>query len=203
MQIIHFLQEWWSHQSWPEVIAVITGLLCVYLAAVNNIWNWPFAIISVGIYIFIFFETHLYADMGLQFYFMAMNIYGWYHWSHKPVAEKKVPVTAISRREVIISAIAIVLFTFILGSVLKKHTTASFPYLDSFCTACSLVAQYLLARKVLQNWLIWIFVDVIYVGVYTFKGLHLTAIMYAIYVAMALLGYLDWRKEYRKQVAKT
>jgi len=199
MQIIHFLQEWWNHQSWPEVIAVITGLLCVYLAAVNNIWNWPFAIISVGIYIFIFFETHLYADMGLQFYFMAMNIYGWYHWSHKPATEKKVPVTAISRREVIISAVAIVLFTFILGSVLKKHTTASFPYLDSFCTACSLVAQYLLARKVLQNWLIWIFVDVIYVGVYTFKGLHLTAIMYAIYVAMALLGYLAWKKEYKRQ----
>jgi nicotinamide mononucleotide transporter len=197
MQIIHILQEWWGQQSWPEIIAVITGLLCVYLAAVNNIWNWPFAIISVGIYIFIFFEARLYADMGLQFYFMAMNIYGWYHWSHKSATEKKTPVVSISKREVVISAIAIVLFTVILGSVLK-HTTASFPYLDSFCTACSLVAQYLLARKVLQNWLIWVFVDIIYIGVYTFKDLHLTAIMYAIYVAMALLGYTDWKKEYKK-----
>ena len=201
MHIIHFLQEWWGHQTWPEIIAVITGLLCVYLAAVNNIWNWPFAIISVSIYIFIFFEARLYADMGLQFYFMAMNIYGWYYWSHKPAAEQKTPVILIKKQETIVAAIAVVLFTFILGSVLK-YTTASFPYLDSFCTACSLVAQYLLARKVLQNWLIWIFVDVIYVGVYTFKDLHLTAIMYAIYVAMALLGYLDWRKEYRKQIAK-
>jgi nicotinamide mononucleotide transporter len=198
MQIIHFLQEWWGHQTWPEIIGVITGLLCVYLAAVNNIWNWPFAIISVGIYIFIFFEARLYADMGLQFYFMAMNIYGWYHWSRRPTNEKKTPVTFISKRELIISAIAVVLFTCILGSVLK-YTTASFPYLDSFCTACSLVAQYLLARKVLQNWLIWIFVDVIYVGIYVFKNLHLTAIMYAIYVAMALLGYLDWKKEYKRQ----
>lgn len=202
MHIIHFLQEWWSHQTWPEIIAVVTGLLCVYLAAVNNIWNWPFAIISVGIYIFIFFEAHLYADMGLQFYFMAMNIYGWYHWSHKSAHEQKTPVILITKREIGTAVIAIILFTFILGSVLK-YTTASFPYLDSFCTACSLVAQYLLARKVLQNWLIWIFVDVIYVGVYTFKDLHLTAIMYAIYVAMALLGYLDWRKEYRKQLTKT
>jgi nicotinamide mononucleotide transporter len=201
MHIIHFLQEWWSHQTWPEIIAVITGLLCVYLAAVNNIWNWPFAIISVGIYIFIFFEAHLYADMGLQFYFMAMNIYGWYYWSHKPATEQKTPVILIKKQEVIAAAIAVIIFTFILGSVLK-YTTASFPYLDSFCTACSLVAQYLLARKVLQNWLIWIFVDIIYVGVYTFKELHLTAIMYAIYISMALLGYLDWRKEYRKQIAK-
>jgi nicotinamide mononucleotide transporter len=200
MQIVHILQEWWGQQSWPEIIAVITGLLCVYLAAVNNIWNWPFAIISVGIYIFIFFEARLYADMGLQFYFMAMNIYGWYHWSLKSTTEKKTPVVSISKPEVVISAIAIVLFTVILGSVLK-HTAASFPYLDSFCTACSLVAQYLLARKVLQNWLIWVFVDIIYIGVYTFKDLHLTAIMYAIYVAMALLGYVDWKKEYKKQIS--
>ncbi|MEN0056331.1 MAG: nicotinamide riboside transporter PnuC [Mucilaginibacter sp.] len=199
MQIIHFLQEWWGHQTWPEIIAVITGLLCVYLAAVNNIWNWPFAIISVAIYIFIFFEAHLYADMGLQFYFMAMNIYGWYHWSHKPASELKAPVILIKKQEVVVAIVAIILFTFILGSVLQ-YTTASFPYLDSFCTACSLVAQYLLARKVLQNWLIWIFVDIIYVGVYVFKDLHLTAVMYAIYVAIALLGYLDWRKEYRKQI---
>jgi nicotinamide mononucleotide transporter len=202
MHIIHFLQEWWSHQTWPEIIAVITGLLCVYLAAVNNIWNWPFAIISVGIYIFIFFEARLYADMGLQFYFLAMNIYGWYYWSHKPATEQKTPVILIKKQETIVAAIAVVLFTFILGSVLK-YTTASFPYLDSFCTACSLVAQYLLARKVLQNWLIWIFVDIIYVGLYSFKELHLTAIMYAIYISMALLGYLDWRKEYRKQMTKT
>ena len=137
--------------------------------------------------------------MGLQFYFMAMNIYGWYYWSHKPATGQKTPVILIKKQEVIIAVIAVVLFTFILGSLLK-YTTASFPYLDSFCTACSLVAQYLLARKVLQNWLIWIFVDIIYVGVYAFKDLHLTAIMYVIYISMALLGYLDWRKEYKKQV---
>lgn len=200
MQLVHFLQEWWGHQSWQEVIGVATGLLCVYLAAINNIWNWPFAIIGVGIYIFIFFEAHLYADMGLQFYFMAMNIYGWYHWSHKSAAAKRAPVVFMSKREVFIAIVAVTLFTCILGSVLK-YTTASFPYLDSFCTACSLVAQYLLARKVLQNWLIWIFVDVIYVGIYIFKDLHLTAIMYAIYVAIALLGYLDWKKEYKRQSA--
>ncbi len=198
MNIIQFLQEWWNHQTWIEIMGVITGLLCVYLAAVNNIWNWPVAIISVGIYIFIFLEARLYASMCLQVYFMVTNIYGWYHWSRKPAADGKTPVLWITKREIILSVIAIVLFRFLLGSVLK-YTTASFHFLDSFCTACSLVAQFFLARKVLENWLIWIFVDIIYVGVYIYKDLHLTAIMYAIYVGIALLGYLDWKKEYKKQ----
>jgi len=199
MQIIHILQQWWQHQNLLEVIGVITGLLCVYLAALNNIWNWPIAVISVGIYIFIFYDTHLYADMGLQFYFMVMNFYGWYFWSRKPKSDKKTPVLLITNKEILISIAAIVLFTIILGSGLK-YTTASYPYLDSFCTACSLIAQVFLARKVLENWLIWIFVDIIYVGVYIFKHLDLTAIMYAIYVGIALLGYLDWKKEYKKQL---
>ena len=96
MQIIHILQQWWQHQNLLEVIGVITGLLCVYLAALNNIWNWPIAVISVGIYIFIFYDTHLYADMGLQFYFMVMNFYGWYFWSRKPKSDKKTPVLLLS-----------------------------------------------------------------------------------------------------------
>jgi nicotinamide mononucleotide transporter len=194
MGIIHELQTWWQSQSLLEVVGVITGLLCVYLAAKNIIWNWPFAIISVGIYIFIFYKAHLFADMGLQFYFMAMNIYGWYYWSKKPATELKTPVVLIKKTEVFLSIAAIIVFTFLLGSVLK-YTTASYPYIDSFCTACSLVAQIFLARKVLENWLIWVFVDVIYVIIYMFKGLHLTAIMYAIYVGIALLGYIDWKKQ--------
>ncbi len=199
MHITNALYAWWQHQSLLEIVGVITGLLCVGLAAVNNIWNWPIAIVSVGIYIFIFFDSHLYADMGLQAYFMAMNFYGWYYWSKKPETEEKSPVMRITRLEVIYSIIATIVFTIFLGSVLK-YTPASYPYIDSFCAACSLVAQVFLARKVLENWLIWIFVDIIYVGVYIFKHLDLTAIMYGVYVALALWGFFDWRKDYRKQL---
>ena len=199
MQLISILREWWQHQTLLEIIGVITGLLCVYLAARNNIWNWPVAVISVGIYIFIFFDAHLYADMGLQLYFMVMNFYGWYYWSQKPASEEKTPVLLITKKEAIYSIIIVAVSTIILGSVLK-YTPASYPYIDSFCTACSLVAQVFLARKVLENWLIWIFVDIIYVGVYIYKHLDLTAVMYGIYVAIALLGYLDWKKDYRKQI---
>ncbi|RYU87861.1 nicotinamide riboside transporter PnuC [Mucilaginibacter terrigena] len=196
MQIIHALHDWWQQLTWLEACGFITGILCVLLAALNNIWNWPFAILSVTFYFFVFRDKHLFADMGLQVYFLAMNIYGWWYWGRRPSAEKKIPVARITKKEVALSAAAIVVFTVILGSVLK-YTTASFPYLDSFCTACSLVAQVFLARKVLENWLIWVFVDIVYVGVYLFKDLHLTALMYAVYVGIALMGYIDWKKDWK------
>src|SRR6187402_748251 len=205
MQIIHAIQEWLRQQSPLEVAGVITGLLCVYLAARNNIWNWPLAIISVTLYIFIFYDARLYADMGLQVYFLAMNVYGWYFWSRKTVSEVKTPVSLITKREILIATSIIAVVTPALGYTLIKlapvlhYKPASFPYLDSFCTACSLVAQVFLARKVLENWLLWAFVDVIYVGVYVFKGLDITAVMYAVYVVIALMGYVDWKKDYRKQ----
>jgi nicotinamide mononucleotide transporter len=192
------LQSWWQGQSLLEVVAVISGLLCVYLAAKNKIWNWPFAIISVSIYGFIFYHNHLFADMGLQFYFLIINIYGWYFWSHKPATEQKTPVALITKQQVWLSAGAIILFTVMLGSVLK-YTPASYPYLDSFCAACSIVAQFFMARKVVENWLLWVFVDIVYVGIYVAKGLHLTAGMYGVYVFIALIGYFDWKREWKKQ----
>ena len=183
-----------------EWFGVFTGILCVWLAAKNIIYNWPIAIISVIIYIFIFFDSKLYADMGLQVYFLAMNIYGWYYWSkQKNSKEESRPVSAITKQEIVLSVLGVIVFTALIGFILQSQTDASFPFIDSFCTACSVVAQIFLARKVIQNWLIWIFVDMIYVGVYISKDLYATAIMYALYIYIATVGYLEWRKTYREQ----
>ena len=199
MDIISVFSDWLKAQSLLETSGVITGTLCVYLAARNKILNWPFAIVSVIIYIFIFWEARLYADMGLQVYFLIMNFYGWYFWTRKDQS-KKVPVTSITPKEIILSILGIAIFTAALGFFLHRGTDASFPFIDSFCTACSLVAQIFLARKVMENWLIWIFVDIIYVGVYIAKDLHLTAGMYTLYVYIAAMGYLEWRKEYSSSI---
>jgi nicotinamide mononucleotide transporter len=196
MYLVSELTDWFKNQSLLEISGVITGILCVYLAAKNSIWNWPIAIISVLIYVFIFFESKLYADTGLQVYFLLMNFYGWYFWSRNEITQK-VPVSSISFKEIILSVSAVIIFTAGLGYFLNMGTDASFPFLDSFCTACSLVAQVFLARKVLETWLIWIFVDIIYVGVYLIKDLHLTAGMYALYIVIAVVGYRDWHKEYK------
>lgn len=199
MEIWNSLVSWLQGQTLLESAGVLTGILCVWLAAKNNIWNWPIAIISVSIYIVIFLEAKLYADMGLQVYFMAMNIYGWYFWSRKSANAPKVPVKRISKKEMILSLLGVAVFTALLGFLLFKKTDAAFPFIDSFCTACSLVAQLFMARKVLENWLIWVFVDIIYVGVYLAKDLNLTAGMYALYIYIALTGYLAWRKDWRLQ----
>ena len=196
MYLVSELTDWFKNQSLLEISGVITGILCVYLAAKNSIWNWPIAIISVLIYVFIFFESKLYADTGLQVYFLLMNFYGWYFWSRKEITQK-VLVSSISFKEIILSVSAVIIFTAGLGYFLNMGTDASFPFVDSFCTACSLVAQVFLARKVLETWLIWIFVDIIYVGVYLIKDLHLTAGMYALYIVIAVVGYRDWHKEYK------
>ena len=198
MLLLPAITDWLKAQSLLETSGVITGIICVYLAAKNNIWSWPVAIISVCIYIIIFFEAKLYADTGLQVYFLITNLYGWYFWSQKPDEQNKVPVSSITKKEILLSLIAVLIFTLALGSFLKQGTDASLPFIDSFCTACSLVAQVFLARKVIENWLIWIFVDIIYVGVYLFKDLHLTAGMYALYIIIAIIGYIDWKKEYKR-----
>lgn len=196
LNLTETISDWFKNQNLLETTGVITGILCVYLAAKNKILNWPFAIISVIIYIFIFWDAKLYADMGLQVYFLIMNFYGWYYWSRKD-SKEKTPVTSITAKEIALSSIGIIVFTAGLGFFLYKGTDASFPFIDSFCTACSLVAQIFLARKVMENWLIWIFVDLIYVGVYIAKDLHLTAGMYALYIFIAAMGYMEWRREYR------
>jgi nicotinamide mononucleotide transporter len=198
MNFILTVTDWLKSQSLLEVSGVISGILCVYLAAKNNIWSWPLAIISVSIYTIIFFEEKLYADTGLQIYFLFTNIYGWYFWSRKSSAEDKTPVTFASKKLILLSIVSILFFTFLLGTFLFKSTDASFPFIDSFCTACSLVAQFFLARKIIENWLIWIFVDIIYVGVYLMKDLHLTAGMYALYIFIAAMGYINWKRDYNQ-----
>jgi nicotinamide mononucleotide transporter len=207
MQIIHALQDWWQHQTWLEIIGVITGLLCVYLAARNNIWNWPFAIVSTGLYVYIYGHTALYADMLQYIYLFLINVYGWYHWSKHPKTEDKSPIILISQKQVLISILIILIVTPALGYTLITLTAVlhynppAYPYIDSFCTACSLVAQVFLARKILENWLIWVFVDIIYVVIYYKKHLEVTAFMFAIFIIIALFGYLDWKKQYKKQMA--
>jgi nicotinamide mononucleotide transporter len=206
MQIIHALQQWWQQQTLLEFTGVITGLLCVYLAAKNNIWNWPIAIVSTAIYVYIFAKTALYADMFQYVYLCITSIYGWYYWGRNPQSEDKSPVTLITKKQIIISIAIVIIATPVLGYTLisfaktLNYNPPAYPYIDSFCTACSFIAQFFLARKILENWLIWIFVDIIYTVVYFKKHLQITAFMFAVLVIIAILGYIDWKKDYKKQV---
>lgn len=177
-----------------EFIAVVSGMTHVYLLTREKIIAWPFGLLSVGLYIFIFAESRLYSDVILHCVYVVLNIYGWWNWAHKGMEEDKLPVTRLTRTEVAAWS-ALILAGFIAwGSVMKANTNADFPYPDAFTTVASLVAQFLLARKKLENWIIWIIVDIVAINIYMLKGLYLTSGLYGVYLLLCIKGWRDWRR---------
>jgi len=177
-----------------EFIAVASGMTHVYLLTRQKIVAWPFGLLSVGLYIFIFAEARLYSDVILHVIYVMLNIYGWWNWAHKGPEEDELPVTHLARKEILAWS-ALILAGFIAwGSFMKANTNADFPYPDAFTTVASLVAQFLLARKKLENWILWIIVDIVAINIYTLKGLYLTSGLYAVYLLLCIKGWRDWRR---------
>ncbi len=178
-----------------EWLASITGFLCVYLAAKQNILNWPLSIVSVCIYGYIFYQSRLYGDAFLQLYFLGTAIYGWYYWTGMQ-GQPEPPVRLFSSRQMLYTILAILLLAGLLGGFLQKYTDTDVPYIDGFCTATSFVAQFLMTRKIVQNWLLWLFVNCCYIPLYIHKNLFLTAILYVAFAIIAWNGYRSWCKAY-------
>jgi nicotinamide mononucleotide transporter len=177
-----------------EVLGFLTGALCVYLNTQQNVLGWLFGIINAVLYALVFWQVKLYADMGLQGYFLVTSIYGWYMWLHGGANRQELPVTTTPRRLYGLFVGLFVAATVLWGYLLNRYTDASLSYMDSALTAASLIGQYMMARKYLENWLVWIAADVCYVGMYVYKDLHLTALLYGIFLVLAALGYVQWRR---------
>ena len=180
-----------------EIAAVLFGLLCVALTIRQHIACWPAGLAMVTLYIFIFYEAKLYSDMLLQVVYIFLQIYGWWAWARGGPRQSPLPVTEAPPRELGFWLTAGVLATAALGSAMRYGTDASFPYVDAFTTISSLIAQWLLARKRLQSWLVWIVVDVVSVGLYFAKDLYLTAGLYFVFLFLAILGYTTWKASLR------
>ena len=193
-QFIQQLQQ----TSWLEWLGFVSTIACIYLAAKENILNWPISILSIIISAVLYFQSHLFGDFALQFYFLFTAFYGWWFWFTNK-KEKERPIVSIKTHHWLIVITIVVLLTLILGYVLAKYTPSKVPYQDGFCTAVSLVAQIMLTRKILENWILWILVDICYVPLLIYKNLNIYALLYAILVVIALKGYLDWRDTYREQ----
>ncbi len=194
--------QYWQATSRLEIGAVLTGFVCVWLAARESIWNFPVAIVSCVFYAVLFWHTHLYADWGLQGFFIALSGYGWYEWLYGGRDETQLGVTHALGREWLLAAAFAGVFTLGFGYYLRHHTDAALPYIDSFTTAGSLAAQYLLTRKRLENWLLWVLVDLVYVPMYWFKGLYISSVLYFLYLALAAYGYWQWRAELHRHPAR-
>lgn len=182
-----------------EIVAAIFGAVAVYLAARENIWSWPTAIINVSLYTIVFFQSRLYADMGLQVVYLALSVYGWYNWLHGGERRTTLHVTRAAPRLLLGLAALVAVGSYALGATLAAHTDAVLPYLDSALTVTSLAAQWLMTRKVLENWILWIAVDIVYVPMFITRNLPATAILYAVFLILAVLGFIGWRRSYLDQ----
>lgn len=190
-----------------EIIAVIVSALAVWLTARRNIWCWPVGCLSVLLYARIFLDAKLYSDFLLQLIFFIMQAYGWWSWTRNGSGKNILPETRqqkdkrhimpqrLSITGCIVGLVVGAAGSFLLGFAMARFTDAHIPWLDSALTSFSLVAQFWMARKYIANWWLWIVVDIIYVGVYIYKDLQLTAGLYAIFILLAMVGLRNWRRE--------
>ena len=184
-----------------ELFAALIGAISVWLSVRQNIWSWPTAIINVVLYAIVFYEAKLYADMGLQVIYAILSMYGWYEWLYGGEGRTELHVSRTGARLGALLALIAAAGSAVLGVFLHRATDAALPFMDSFLSSTSLVAQWMMTKKLLENWLVWIGVDVLYVGMFIFKGLFLTAGLYAVFLALAVKGYIDWRRSMAAQSA--
>jgi nicotinamide mononucleotide transporter len=184
-----------------EVTAVAFGVLSVWLSTRQHIVSWPTALVNTALYFVIFARAGLYANMGLQLFFFTLSCYGWYAWKYGGAAHTPLVVTRATRRHALALVPLATAATLALGFSLDRFTDASLPWLDSATTATSLAAQWMMTRKLLENWLVWIAVDVVYVGMYFTQGLRPTAGLYAAFLVLATMGYFSWRASLRASLS--
>ena len=187
---------------WIEIFGVVTGILYVILEVKQNRFLWPLGIITSAAYIYIFFTGKFYADMGLQVYYVLISIYGWYYWSRGGAKETKgeLPVVRINRQQLILLFLTFAFSWVLIYFVLDRYTDSSVPLGDSFTTALAIVATWMLTRKIIEQWFLWIIVNVVSIALYIYKGLYPTVILYAVYAGMAVYGYLEWKRSMNKKV---
>lgn len=191
------------HQHSIEIAGTVLSLIYLYLSIKQRVGLWVFGFLSALLYVVVFYQSQLYAIMSLQFYYMGVSIYGWISWrAGKEETGEEMPVKRISLKySLVLLIIGIGLF-FGYYYTLSEHTDAYAPVIDSFTTAFSIIATWMLARKFIEHWLIWMVIDSISAGLYIHRGLYFTALLFVAYAVMAVVGWVQWRKSILEKAKK-
>jgi len=175
-----------------EIVGFISGFAGVFLTVKKNKWCFPIGIINVILSCFLFYESRLYADSLQQLVYIPLLIVGWLNWNAN--TNDDFIVERLNKKEIVIYFSLFLSSGLLLGYLLKKFSNASFPWIDSLATTASFLAQYLIAKKKIENWIVWIAVNIVYFAVYLQKDLELYAVLYLVYLILAIQGYYQWRK---------
>jgi nicotinamide mononucleotide transporter len=182
----------------PEAVAVLLALGYIVLAVRRSLWCWPCAFVSVAIYLVLFAQVGLYMQAGLQVFYLAMAVYGWFEWRRGRTAAGGLAIATRSPRWHLAVAGLIVGATLVNGWLLARGGKATAPYIDAFVTWASVATTWMVARRVLENWLYWVVIDVVAAWLYFTQSLTLTGFLFLIYVVIAVRGYVSWRTEHRR-----
>lgn len=185
----------WLAQHYVEILGVLLSIIYLVLSIRQNILLWPVGILSAVMYMIVFFESKFYADMGLNAYYFVISIYGWINWSGAAKQEKKeLPVKSVGRTQGMVLLMVMVVIFFIIGYLLDHYTDSPIPWWDALTTSGSIVATWMLTRKILEHWILWVFVDLLSMGLYIYRGLYPTAFLFLVYTTMAVVGYVEWKR---------
>ncbi len=183
-----------------EWLGVLTGFVCVWLNVRQHIAGWFFAIVSAGIYIKVFYDIRLLGEMYLQVFFIFSSLYGWWQWRFGKKGSSVLHISYLPERYWYALLACAVLGTGLLGRWLLGQG-GDLAYIDAALVSTSLVATWMLARKYLENWLLWIAADLAYIFMYLYKGAYPTALLYTLYLGLAYKGYRHWQKQLQNSKA--
>lgn len=181
-----------------EWVAAGLGVINVALVVRRSVWNYPFGLAMVSLYFVVFAEARLYSDALLQVFFFVVQLYGWRNWVRAKRAAGEVPVALMTVRERAVWLVATLAASLVWGLGMARFTDAAAPLVDAGVAGFSIAAQILMARRKLENWLVWIAVDAVAIGLYASRGLTLTAGLYALFLVLATAGFFQWRQALRR-----
>ena len=194
------LIDWISKYS-IEIFAAISGILFLYLEIKENILLWPVGIITSALYIYVFFQSKFYADMGLQVYYLIISAYGWLLWLRGKETNKSenLPIVRANRRQILwLTTITVIIFVAIKW-ILVIFTDSPVPTGDALTTALAIVATWMLAHKIIEQWWVWVLANSLSLLLYLYKGLYPTSVLFIFYTVGAIIGYFQWRKNLKQQ----
>ncbi len=198
-----FIMEWLI-RNWLEIFAVVSGLIYLYLEIKGNVLIWPIGILTSSLYIVVFYESGFFADMGLNVYYVLIGIYGWYMWKTKePNSDDELHICNVTKPQIILLSLASIILFYCIYYILLNYTSSTVPVGDALTTSLSFVATWMLAKKIIQQWFVWVLANVLSMGLYVYKGLYPTSILFFFYTTMSFVGYIEWKKYMTLQDQKT
>ena len=188
-----------------ELTAVVLGVAYLLLAVRESLWCWYAAFFSTAIFLWLFWQVGLLMESALQVYYLGMALYGWQQWrgggSGNAAAQQRLPISVWPPQRHILAIASVLLASAVSGALLDRYTGAVLPYIDSFTTWGSILTTWMVAKKLLENWLYWLVIDSVSIYLYLERGLFLTAALFAVYLVIVVFGYRRWHRHYRLQCA--